>query len=52
MDSGRSLKCEGGQKSSYQDDKSAVDDFFTDRIQALQHQWKKYVDCKEDYVEK
>ena len=25
--------------------------FFTNGIQALQHWWKKCVDCKEDYVE-
>ena len=40
---------------------SAVDDFFfedqgesfcTTRIQALQHQWKKCVDHRGDYVEK
>ena len=31
---------------------SAVDDFVTNEIQAQQHQWKKYVDHKEDYLEK
>ena len=30
---------------------SAVDDFFTNGIQALQHRWKKCEDCKGDYVE-
>ena len=40
-------------KSSYADVISTVNDFFTNRIQALQHRWKKcMVDCKGDYVEK
>ena len=39
-------------ESSYDDVISAVDDFFTNEIQALQHQRKKCVDCKGDYVEK
>ena len=41
-----SLLYQGGLKSSYDDVISAVDDFFTNGIQALQHQWKKYVDLE------
>ena len=39
-------------ESTYDDVISAVDNiFFTDRIQALQHRWKKYIDSKRGYVE-
>ena len=31
---------------------SAIDDFFTNWIQALKHRLKKFVNHKEDYVEK
>ena len=43
---------EGRLKSSYGYVISAVDEFLTNRIQALQHRWKKCVDCKGDCVEK
>ena len=40
-------------KSLYDDIISAVDDFFlTSGIQKLQHQWKKHVGWKKNYVEK
>ena len=42
----------GGLKSLYDDVISAVDDFFINGIQELQHQWKNGVNHKEDYVEK
>ena len=47
----QSDRYECGLKSSY-DDVISVVDFFTNGNQALQHQWMKCVDCKEDYVEK
>ena len=44
--------CEGGLKSSYDDIMSAVDNFFINEIQALQHRCKKCVNRKGVYVEK
>ena len=38
--------------SSHDDIISAVDNFLTGEIQALQHQWKKCMDRQGDYVEK
>ena len=32
--------------------KDQDESFYTTGIQALQHRWKKYVDCRGDYVEK
>ena len=43
---------EGGLESSYDNVISAVDVCFTNRIQTLQHLWKKCVNRKRDYVEK
>ena len=39
-------------KSTYNDNISAVDDFLTNGIQALQHRRNKCVDCKGHYVKK
>ena len=41
-----------GLKNLYADVLSAVDDFFINGIQTLQHQCKSRVDHKWDYVEK
>ena len=46
------VQYEGRLKSSYDDIIFAVDDFLANGIQALQHQWQKYVDHKGNYIVK
>ena len=42
----------GGLKISYDNIISPIEDFFSNWIQVLQHQWKKCVNCKGNYAEK